>query len=637
LNAEELNANGFPVLTPAPASPADAGSWGDDDTGGEAEWRAPAGFVATKTALADWAALARADAVARPPMSPLRLVALDCEMCQTAEGHQVARVTLVNDRDDVLLDAIVKPVLPIVDFLTQYSGMTAELIAAATHTFAEVQEAVRAILDGDGSGGGGGVPAFVVGHSVDGDLRSLKMVHSRVMDTSVAYLHPAGLPIRHALRHLVRTHLHREIQTGHGVAGAGHCSTEDAIAALHLVKRLLFGDHAADLPSMHAAWGAGATSAGGSASGGGGRSGAMEEEDVGVPLPPPAKRAAVAGGAGGSVGVPSNPLAAHTTARSHPFHQHFASPGSDARMPPLDHSAAAGADGAVPRLSIDRARERDGLGLRGAASAMPALRGEAAGGADAAAVGSKRPRDEDAPPAAGRSVPRAPAAPKAPSLFARTMFSGRDRSVCPGVSLIGNHEFTRRHAAGSCACITAPVNPSASSLSAVLEKALVEAKRMHLSRKPGQLGYLGIVVAQCEFPRAAPAAGKSSSHPAPDWAAVDAALGGFTSRAPAGTLVMLLTEASTGGSVVPEVGGSVALAARKAVADAALAVCEAGERTMLSTDEPASWGNVFLWPPMAAAAAATDGSASGSGSAGGGGEVEGGSDSEDVDGSRAGS
>jgi DNA polymerase III epsilon subunit-like protein len=655
LNAEELEANGFPVLSRAlHGSGADAGEWATDAaesaSTGHADWSVPAGHVATRTALRDWRGLLGGHTGPIEPPSPLRLVALDCEMCQTAAGHQLARVTLVDDSDAVLLDAVVKPVLPITDYLTQFSGMTPALIAGATHSFEEAQEAVRAILDGDGlpasAAGPPAAPAFVVGHSVDGDLRSLRLVHSRVLDTSIAYLHPAGLPIRHALRHLVRTHLDREIQTGRGVPGAGHCSAEDATAALHLIKRMLLGHPAADVAGLHAKWEAAVsvTPAQASAAGGAGR----DDEDAGevvdaaeAAAPPPAKRAAHEADGGVAPRPPPLPTGAHVHPHPHPFPCHFASAGSQERMPPLDHEAAA-ADGVVPRLSMDRAREREGLtgGPRGAAGAMSALRAAVrggsgdtepsgdggsggSGGGGGAAVGSKRGRD-DAGGSARATAPRAPPAPKAPSLFARTMFSGRDRSVCPGVSLIGTSDFTRRHSAGSCSTILAPVAPTVASWSSVLEKALAEAKRMHMSRKPGQVRYVGIVVAQGELPRAlAPSAAAAGGHPAPDWAATDAVLAKFTASAPPGTLVLMLTEAATGGSAVAEVGGARALAGRKSVADAALATCEPGERTMLSADEPAAWGNVFLWPPMRAQPAVAV-----AGGAGGGGSGGGSSDSE---------
>ena len=42
----------------------------------------------------------------------------------------------------------------------------------------------------------------MVGHSLECDLQALRLVHTRVLDTSLVYAHPAGLPYRHALRHL---------------------------------------------------------------------------------------------------------------------------------------------------------------------------------------------------------------------------------------------------------------------------------------------------------------------------------------------------------------------------------------------------------------------------------------------------
>src|SRR5271154_6693560 len=48
------------------------------------------------------------------------VVGLDCEMCRTAAGSEVARVTLVDFQGNTLYDELVKPSNPIIDYLTPY-------------------------------------------------------------------------------------------------------------------------------------------------------------------------------------------------------------------------------------------------------------------------------------------------------------------------------------------------------------------------------------------------------------------------------------------------------------------------------------------------------------------------------------
>ena len=42
----------------------------------------------------------------------------------------------------------------------------------------------------------------VLGHGLENDLKALRMVHTRVVDTAVLFQHPRGWPYRRALRDL---------------------------------------------------------------------------------------------------------------------------------------------------------------------------------------------------------------------------------------------------------------------------------------------------------------------------------------------------------------------------------------------------------------------------------------------------
>ena len=67
-----------------------------------------------------------------------------------------------------------------------------------------------------------------VGHSLENDLRGLRMLHMNVLDTAVLYSHPRGPPYRPALRVLCERHLNRKIQEG------SHDSVADALATMEL-------------------------------------------------------------------------------------------------------------------------------------------------------------------------------------------------------------------------------------------------------------------------------------------------------------------------------------------------------------------------------------------------------------------
>lgn len=56
-----------------------------------------------------------------------QIVSLDCEMVQTGETNNdlsLARVTILDRDGQVIFDELCKPSAPVVDYLTQYSGIT---------------------------------------------------------------------------------------------------------------------------------------------------------------------------------------------------------------------------------------------------------------------------------------------------------------------------------------------------------------------------------------------------------------------------------------------------------------------------------------------------------------------------------
>lgn len=73
---------------------------------------------------------------------------------------------------------------------------------------------------------------ILIGHSLDSDLRALRMSHARCIDTAISYPHPRGYPLRLKLRKLAEDYLQLRIQAN--IGGVGHDSTEDAKAALQL-------------------------------------------------------------------------------------------------------------------------------------------------------------------------------------------------------------------------------------------------------------------------------------------------------------------------------------------------------------------------------------------------------------------
>ena len=85
-----------------------------------------------------------------------------------------------------------------------------------------------------------GPDTVVVGHSLDSDMKALRLVHSRVIDTAALYPHPRGAPFKQSLKSLASKILGVSIQADAQkdshcpVSSCGHDSIQDAAVALEL-------------------------------------------------------------------------------------------------------------------------------------------------------------------------------------------------------------------------------------------------------------------------------------------------------------------------------------------------------------------------------------------------------------------
>ncbi|GAN04757.1 RNA exonuclease [Mucor ambiguus] len=167
-----------------------------------------------------------------PALEPLkegeqkRLIAVDCEMVLTVKGSSLARITLIDEDGSVLLDELVKPDQPIVDYLTRYSGITPARMKTATCSLRRAQKYVRKLVNHN---------VILVGHGLENDLKALQLAHPYCVDTSLLYDHHRGPPYKPSLRFLTRTYLKRHIQE-RNQERVGHDSNEDARATLDLFK-----------------------------------------------------------------------------------------------------------------------------------------------------------------------------------------------------------------------------------------------------------------------------------------------------------------------------------------------------------------------------------------------------------------
>uniref|UniRef100_A0A0G4HIT7 Exonuclease domain-containing protein n=1 Tax=Chromera velia CCMP2878 TaxID=1169474 RepID=A0A0G4HIT7_9ALVE len=165
------------------------------------------------------------------------LVGIDCEMVLTDAGEgeeeisEVARVSLVSGvaPHECLLDVLIQPKGRVTDYLTKFSGIDEHMLKGVTTTLDEVLTRME-------SEGLVGERTVLVGHSLENDLMCMRLVHSRILDTSLMFPHKRP-PLKYSLANLAVTWLPPEEFTqlkGSRKDGKGHDPTDDARAAMRL-------------------------------------------------------------------------------------------------------------------------------------------------------------------------------------------------------------------------------------------------------------------------------------------------------------------------------------------------------------------------------------------------------------------
>ena len=168
------------------------------------------------------------------------VVALDCEMVYTAGGLEVAKVTLMDEYGTTLVDTYVKPHNKVIDYNERFSGVSEDILNGTNHVAVNLHTVQMDLLQYIDQN------TIIVGHSLESDLKALRIIHTCVVDTAVLYQEANGC--KRKLKDLSENILKRVIQSDPN----GHDSLEDARAAMDLARMLnTWGIPHASLHTVH--------------------------------------------------------------------------------------------------------------------------------------------------------------------------------------------------------------------------------------------------------------------------------------------------------------------------------------------------------------------------------------------------
>ena len=152
-------------------------------------------------------------------------IAIDCEMCATQcpktgnmDHKALCRLSIVNamNPDDVLIDTLVKPEWPIVDYRSQINGIKKEDLDNVEFTLSHAQTFMTALCSEE---------TVIIGHAIHNDLAALKMEHHCVVDSALLFTCKDDTGATCSLKDLAKNVMKKEMPTI-------HCSLNDARTAL---------------------------------------------------------------------------------------------------------------------------------------------------------------------------------------------------------------------------------------------------------------------------------------------------------------------------------------------------------------------------------------------------------------------
>jgi RNA exonuclease 1 len=159
-------------------------------------------------------------------------IAIDCEMCETRDpvsgaidSKALCRISVIDaeNPDEVLLDTLVKPAWPVVDYRSRINGIKEEHLANVQFTLRHAQAFLMALCSNE---------TVIIGHALHNDFAALKMEHHCMVDSSFLFSVKDAPNATPSLKDLASSVIKKEMPPTHD-------SVNDARAALLCLKTYL--------------------------------------------------------------------------------------------------------------------------------------------------------------------------------------------------------------------------------------------------------------------------------------------------------------------------------------------------------------------------------------------------------------
>lgn len=154
------------------------------------------------------------------------IYALDCEMVGVGRWNKsvLARVCLINEKGEVVLDKFVRPLEKVTDFRTAVSGIRPhDILNPAVESASDVCEEVRNIIK----------KKILVGHSIKHDLEVLNIKHHYTLLRDTA----TYTKFKRKYKRTQRLKTLAALEIGWSIQNGEHDPYIDALAALEIYKK----------------------------------------------------------------------------------------------------------------------------------------------------------------------------------------------------------------------------------------------------------------------------------------------------------------------------------------------------------------------------------------------------------------